>query len=1265
MKIFINRPFTRIIFLLAICFSTIESKASHANGAEITYTCTSTVGILEVTLILYRNCDGGVALCPNTCGAACSPTIQMTGADATCSFTLFGNIALSLYSVRDVNPNPMCANTKNTCDNMGCVTPGTYSPGVERYEFKGLANVGPTSGIPASCCNIRFSWENCCRSGFIYTGSAGQGLYNYAIVNRCLSLSPCNGSPLFTNDPIPVICTGGSFIYNLGGTDLESDSLSYGFAPAMQDAYTTVTYNPPFAYDKPLTWLGSATGTFPAGIKCEPTTGNILFTPVNGTGSTFYGVMTVEIKQWKIISGVPTVIGIVRRDVLMGILDNCPLNNPPRLSTSPTSTPTSPKIEWEVCAGNQLCFDIIAKDTDVALPTVSDTTYLSWNSALASLGATFTPNYIDSTRKINGPREDSYKFCWTPTAAMASSTPYYFTVGAKDSRCPNPGLITRAFSVKVLSKANLSITKTYQGCGKWQVSYVNNNPSITPSAIEWAIAGDTIGAPPSMASQVFINVQTTPPVQFSKPGKYLIRLEATSAGPASGTPCSYIRYDTITVDTFLFVSANDTFTCYGDSVLLSASAQHGTGPYSYRWYNSINDTAGLPLNAPFYTNASLKVLSGTSRTYTVVARDLSGCKAIDSITVTVKPSLTGFTTTNVTCNGSNTGSITIKPTDTTTIYQYKLDSGTFQSSHLFTGVGAGMHTVLVQDSGGCSRTLTNISITQPSVLRDTLTSHKDESCYLLNNGSITSVAIGGTPPYQFKLDSGTYLGTSVFNNLQPGTYTIYVKDSKACTHSFTKTIAKADSLSYTFTKNNIPCFGINNGTIIVTVSGGKPPYQFKLGTGTFGFSGTFSGLAAGSYTIQIKDSNNCSKFLTTQITQPASPISNSVVPKNITCFGLTDGSVKILAIGGTTPYTYSVDSGVYDTATLKSNLAPGLHAFSIKDSLGCILNFNRFLSQPALLQYSTINTPVTCNGSTNGSIAITASGGTIPYTYSVDSGVYNTIANKTNLTTGLHAFSVKDKAGCILDFTETITEPLPISHSTTVVNASCYGHADGSITINATGGTPGYQYKIGVDPYKTGNVFSGLSAQEHSFTIKDSKGCENQFIDSVISPVLIVAGTVTGDTSVLKNSIHTYSIPAQSGLNYLWVAQKGTVVSGQNTPTAGISWDSVGTGNIFVTIYSAIDCGDTASLAVTIGTTGMAELGRQMGLDVFPNPTRNILNINIRTLPDHTQIELYDAQGKVVMEQPLKMTQQMNLESLSQGLYILKIGDWRGQVIKQ
>jgi hypothetical protein len=630
----VNKLLGICLFILLLIIGAKPAKADHVVGSDITYRCLNSSGLFEITFVFYRDCQG-IPVCGNSCGSACSRSLTITGASPGCEGTNYGTISLQLISVRDVNPNPRCPNAKSICTNMNCVTPGSFTPGVERYEFRGTTNLGPASGIPASCCTVRISFNECCRNAAISTGATWANFFMEATINRCLSLNPCNSSPTLTNDPYAIICSGQPFVFNNGAVDPDLDSLSYSFAPALAGPNASVPYTPPYSWDRPMPWSGPANGQFPAGILCSPINGDIMFTPA--AGGNFVGVMAIQIQQWRRnpTTGVYELVGTTRRDVQMA-LRVCDPNNPPQLRSIPglNGNPLALRTNWEVCAGEQICFDVVAKDTDFNPPVVSDTTYLSWNGALAGFGATFLPNYVPAQRRIVGPREDNYRFCWTPAETMGSSLPYYFTIRADDSRCPMPGTITRAFSVRVFERAEVTLQKTDHKCSKWAIKYTKTKPLQVFTNTVWSVAREPFDYAFTNGAFTYLNAQTTPILQFQKPGKYLVQLTIRMPGPVGTPGCSRIFYDTFTVLNPLAIATRDTFVCRGGSLTITGQASSGVPPYTYRWFNNMKDTLpGMELNAPFFTNPNLTVAPASTRHYTIQIRDFNGCRAWDSVRV--------------------------------------------------------------------------------------------------------------------------------------------------------------------------------------------------------------------------------------------------------------------------------------------------------------------------------------------------------------------------------------------------------------------------------------------------------------------------------------------------------------------------------------------------------------------------------------------------------------------------------------------------------
>lgn len=1097
---------TLFIFCGAFALS-FKAEASHINGSEISYKCTGTPGVFEVTLILYSRCGGTPSpICSGGCGTACSMLISISGADAGCTNSSFGTSPLQLQNVRDVDVKSTCPGYKSVCTNRGCVTGGTSSTGFEQYEFKGTVNLGPTSGIPASCCNIRLSYSLCCRSGNINTGAADAALYTEAVLNRCLSTSPCNSSPVFKNDPKITLCGGENYIGNWGAIDPDLDSLSYSFAPALSDQGVPVTYNPPFAYDKPMPWTGNATGLIPQGIHCDPLNGDIMFTPPNG-GSSFTGILCIAVKQWRKINGVPTLIGTTMRDVETTIAGLCGPNNPPRFITSPPEdlNVNVPRTNWTVCAGEQLCFTITAKDTDHNASTVSDTTYLHWDSALVRLGATFLPHYDVAKRHLpdslgGGPREDRYRLCWTPADSLARSTPYYFTISAADKRCPNPGELTRGFSILVMPKASAQIIQTAGTCQKTLLSYVNVTPSVNITGAVWRIAKTPNDSLFTNGFNSFAASTTPTPFLFKNAGRFFIQLDLTSAGPIGSTGC---------------------FKTYTDYI------------------------------------------------------DATGISVKDSIE-----------TTDLTCSLIPSGKIVLKGYNGTAPYQYKLNNQSYSFNNTFTNLIAGKYIAWVKDSNGCE-TADTVWLNQPVPL-STIITNSSPVCHNDSNGSITIHTTGGIPPYTFQINQKGFQSDSIFPGLVSGPYQIMVRDANACFKTDSVAVQNPARLSAIYTSQKPLCVNDSNGSITINSVTGKQPFKYAINNGALQSSNIFTGLPSHPFLITITDSNHC--MVSDSVTIPKTArISANYTIKQTNCFGGNDGEIRIAPLSGKVPFTYSLNNQPFQSAHLYTGLQASFYLVTLKDSNNCTHIDSVIVTQPTVLSYVKNKTEITCFNANDGSISLTPGGGTAPYQVLFDS----------------------------------VLHPVPAT-------------------------------------------LSSIKPGHYRYQLIDSKNCQLELMDSFENPLQIIVGSISGDTTVLLNSTHTYSISFQQNLSFAWAVSGGSLLSSSiNPPSATVRWDSAGTGMIGVVGYNSLSCGDTSSLQVTIGSVGLTELTTSWGLNVYPNPVKNILNISLQKLPEQTQILLFDVQGKLVLQQELKLSQQLNIEALAPGIYVLKIGAWSGQVVKE
>ncbi len=298
------------------------------------------------------------------------------------------------------------------------------------------------------------------------------------------------------------------------------------------------------------------------------------------------------------------------------------------------------------------------------------------------------------------------------------------------------------------------------------------------------------------------------------------------------------------------------------------------------------------------------------------------------------------------------------------------------------------------------------------------------------------------------------------------------------------------------------CYGGNDGTITVYVSGGTTPYQYSIDGGvTYQASNSFNGLTSGAYSVYVKDFFNVIVSDVTFINEPSEiQISNETHTDVTGCYGDANGSITITASGGTGTLEYSIDNGInyFANGGNFAGLSAGTYHVWVRDSHNCPKAGSEItVTQPLELVITAENkTDVTgCNGDNNGIIDITTTGGTPTIKYSIDGGMtYGTGHYFPSLSPGNYQVVVQDANGCTTNGSNlTITEPAAVTISAenhTDVN-TCFGDHTGTITITATGGTGTLYYSIdgATNFYANSGNFTNLYAGSYDVVVKDDNLC--------------------------------------------------------------------------------------------------------------------------------------------------------------------------------
>lgn len=203
-----------------------------------------------------------------------------------------------------------------------------------------------------------------------------------------------------------------------------------------------------------------------------------------------------------------------------------------------------------------------------------------------------------------------------------------------------------------------------------------------------------------------------------------------------------------------------------------------------------------------------------------------------------------------------------------------------------------------------------------------------------NNGTIISTGTGGTGPYEFSLNGGSFQSSGSFNNLAAGSYSIEVRDANGCTSTQNRSLTSTSAPSLSIATPLQPSCNEANGAFTAQASGGTAPYQFALNNGALQSNGRFGNLAAGTYTVSVRDAQGCTASTTTTLQAPASPRLSVSSTRQPSCAG-NDGQIQVQAQGGQAPYTYALNAGTFQNNSQFSSLAPGTYRISVRDSRGC------------------------------------------------------------------------------------------------------------------------------------------------------------------------------------------------------------------------------------------------------------------------------------------------------------------------------------------
>ncbi|MCF7560009.1 T9SS type B sorting domain-containing protein [Sabulilitoribacter multivorans] len=601
-----------------------------------------------------------------------------------------------------------------------------------------------------------------------------------------------------------------------------------------------------------------------------------------------------------------------------------------------------------------------------------------------------------------------------------------------------------------------------------------------------------------------------------------------------------------------FTTTSSPVTCLGDNDgSISINITNYSGPYDYEVFDSTSTSVFGVISANTSTNP--EVVTGLlSGNYTIVVTETASpfCSTTSNTIFVGSPvdalTVVATETSNVTCDDDK-GTITATASGGWGTYEYELTGAAtvaYSSNGTFTNLSAGAYTVNVRDAGGCIAS-DNITLVIPPPISATVSASTSLlSCFGDANASITVSTVSGGQgsnyTYTLNMTSPTVSSSGpqtspIFNNLGAGTYNIVVTDGYNCSfNSPDIVIAEPTQVQASLVKETSQTC-LTNSTLTLSAVGGTGNYEysdtasFSTVLGSFITSTTFS-VPVGTYDYYVRDANGCISNASNEITIDPLPTLNIILDVSnatINCNGDTTGVIVATAEGGLGSYIYTLEDTLGNPITPVTQDSPGVFTnlpvgtYQVRvDSGDCLTTSSQItITEPAQpLTASFVASNVTCPGTSNGMLEITASGGTGVIKYAISPRLDQFFETSTfqDLPAGNYQAIAQDELGCFVLFDFIIEDPIPVSLTivpNSIIPEACSGDLDGEFSIDISGGE--MPYSVALDdingtyitgsPTQTQFDFTGLAGGDHIVYVLDNLGCPTEWNITFPPSVLIQA----------------------------------------------------------------------------------------------------------------------------------------------------------------
>lgn len=622
----------------------------------------------------------------------------------------------------------------------------------------------------------------------------------------------------------------------------------------------------------------------------------------------------------------------------------------------------------------------------------------------------------------------------------------------------------------------------------------------------------------------------------------------------------------------------------------------GTGTTSFLWSNGQN------------TSTADSLFSGN---YSCIVSDVNGCNVTLSESIINDVPFDINVSTTSTCLGLSSGTATVNVSANGSYVltgpTYLWDDPLLQQTQTANNLSLGTYNIAVNDLNCTLNTQVLIDTSAVTVNIDDIEKIQI-SCHDANDGELIIHAEGGVGPYSFSINSGISSPDSVFNNLIEATYLVTVEDFSGCTYSESVDIINPEEILVgSIITNPISCFNECDASIqSIQATGGTPfnsgsPYLYSVNGGLpHPNMSYFINYCADTYTVQVRDVNNCLSSTFLIISEPDELNVDITTSEwnnyQVKCNGENSGYADLSAIGGTLPYSgnYTFNGTItnFNTSQTVSGLSAGIYNFELADNNGCTYSEVISYNEPDPIMHNFIPNHVSCSGWSNASLIDSVYGGvgsSSSYIYSWNTG--ETTYSLNGIPTGLYTITVLDENNCSSTASYTINDNNALSVIANVTNVSCFDICDGEISANVSGGLPSfdsngnpiYDFLWNDTLFQTTQTAIGLCVDNisnistYECVITDQQGCSVNLTANITQPTQIeVTASLISEISCFNGSNGKLDANGNGGTlpyQFMW---------SNNAPNFSTNSDNnnISSGTYIVTVMD--DKGCTGSDFITI-----------------------------------------------------------------------------------